>query len=539
MNETETPFPTPQADGASHPTRESFLGLAEDVRFKDVIPQKLVAISEANSPEISAPKQAILEAHGVDMPPAAAPEQLWLEKLTEEDWEAVRTSENPLFTLYGATNYRNQVAETEFTTFGNKRRHEDPREGHKGIENRAMIRSLPLVHGLSADAFVKLIQGGTMQSNKTRFKESGDDALAFHSAGVGATNLQDRELGLDQYVFFDYGRPAVNHKQQAEITLAVDPAVMHQPGVFMTERDFYDVLDVKKYMSGLTSPEYFEETALLRIHNTEVERGEVRSGGSHSGYVRYNTLSQWLTGKDGDPDGNNYPMFSTYEVKVPDPPGVLTDAIRRVIVRDQETFEQLQQTLGDRFELIHEPNLHAGGQRIATPDGDPRNDPIDPGNYDLLQIPGSFEQEMEKLIEADFQERSAALASLPEEDKEKAVVVFGGTEPTNINGQDVRTRIDGKSNPYLIDDHTTAIYDSMDALHKDVHAGANSTGGFSFTTRAGQPAWFFDPLMTSNERIATPSGTCVVAVIERSKANPRIARFLDTLPLSLEEIKAA
>ncbi len=539
MNETEAPFSTPPPDEVTRPSVESFLGLAEDIHFEDAVTQKLVAEVEATSSTVVVRERSLLEDRGIDIPLAAAPERIWLDMLTEKDWEAVRVSENPLFTFYATTNYRRQVSETEFTTVGGARRHEDPRVGYKGLENRAMIRSLPLIHGLSTDAFIKLVQAGTMQGNKTRFKESGDDALTFHGAGVGATNLQDRELELDQYVFFDYGRPAVNHQKQAEVTLAIDPAVMKQPGVFMTEQDIADTRSLKDYMHGLTSPEYFEETALQRIHNTVIERGETMSGHGRSGYARYNTLTQWLQGKDGDLDGNNYPMFSTYEVKVPDPPGVLTDAIRKVIIRDKETFEQLQQALGNQFELIHEPNLHVGGQRIATPDGDPRNDPIDPGNYNLLQIPGAFEQKMEELIEADFQERATVLSSLSEADKEEVVIVFGATEPTSIGAKDVRTRIDAKTNPYLVNDHSIAVYDSMNALRQDVQTGTDSSyGGFSFTTRAGQPAWFFDPLMPDSKRIATPSGVCAVATVERSKQNPRISRILDARALSLDDVTA-
>jgi hypothetical protein len=300
---------------------ERMLGLAEGVAFDDAIAQRLAA--RPDQAYRAKRRHEVLEAHGItNIDPAAAPDDWQIEKLSDADWETIRNSEHPLLDLWAATNYWRQVGETTFVPVSKSSpRHDDPRRGVEGLENRATMQSLPLLHGLPAEAFVDLVQHGTMQSNRTRYVQGGSDALAFHGAGIGATNLQDRELGLDQQVFFDYGRPAAHHPQQ-EVTLVLDPSVMETPGVFATEDDIADTLSVEQYMHGLSTGAYFYETALLRICNGVAESGETRSGGGYTGYAIYNTLSGWRTGQDADFNIQGKPTFSTFEVKVPDPPGI-------------------------------------------------------------------------------------------------------------------------------------------------------------------------------------------------------------------------
>jgi hypothetical protein len=514
---------------------ERRLELAEDVRFEDAISKKLaVEVTQfGNIPR----RQALLEAYGIAVDAAIAPSSYELEKLSMQDWETVKISEWPLLTLHAAGNYRREEAETTFVPFGKQfSRHSDPRVGYEGLQNRALIASLPLVHGLSAAAFMKLTEGaGVMQSNKTLYKQSGVDALTFHSAGVGATNLQDRELGLDQYVFFDFGHPAANHRTQPEITLVIDQSVMDQDGAFMTAQDVADTTSISQYMRGLTTPQYFRETALLRIHNTVIEQGETRSGGYHTGFSVYNNLSQWMRGQDGDFNQDGSPLFSTYEVKVPDPPGVLTTAIRRVIVRDEETFKHLQETMSDRFEFVHEPRLRAAGERVPDYSGDARDmAAIDNGNYpELLQISGAFEQKMQELIEAEYQERARILDGLPDTEKEHAIVIFGNRESDVIDGDDVKTRITDKTNPYQYNG-VVAIYPSMEDMRNDVE---NTYDLRDFATADGQEPWFYEPFSYDSQKaIRTPSGTCVLAIVERSKQDPRIVRMLNARSFSLDEL---
>lgn len=526
---------SPNASDDRMAATERLLGLAADVRFEDAVAEQLAA--ETGPTGDIGRRRALLEAQEVSIDPAIAPPSFELEKLSEQDWEVIKTSKQPLLTLHAASNYRREEADTTFVPVSSQfPRHLDPRQGYEGLEKRARIASLPLVHGLSAAAFEQLAQSQVMQSNKTRYKKSGADALAFHGAGVGATNLQDRQLGLDQYVFFDFGRPAANHRQQPEITLVVDPSVMDQNGTFMTTTDIADATSVSEYMRGLTTPQYFRETALLRIHNTVAEEGETRTGGHYTGYAIYNTLGQWHRGQNGDFRQDGYPKFSTYEVKVPDPPGVPTAAIQRVIVRDPATFERLQQSMGDLFEFVHEPRLRAAGGIKPHYEGDPRDlAAIDQGNYpELLQIPGAFEREMENLIEVDYQRRSEILDGLSEDEKEQVIAVFGDSDPDNIDGEDIPKRISTKTNPYQYNG-LVATYPNMEALLNDIEN--TDTRGMTFSTAAGQQPWFHDSFgFDDTKRLKTTSGRCVIATIERSKQDPGATRIIDTRDFSLDEV---
>jgi hypothetical protein len=375
-----------------------------------------------------------------------------------------------------------------------------------------------------------------MRSNKTRIEENGTDPLEFNGERAVRTYHFDREVGLNRQIFLDYARPAMNHRTQPEVTLVIDPAVMDTPGTFMTEKDIADTTSAGQYMEGLTTPEYFREAALLRIASTVTEEGESRDGGAHKGWKQYNDVNQFLKGQDGDPV-NGKPTFSTYEVKIPDPPGVAVEAIRRVIVRDQATFEQLKNTMGNRYELVYEPHLEPAGGIDETYEGDMRDAGArKPGNYDLLRIPGAFEQKMEEFIDAGYQDRLKMLAALPDDEKEQVIVVFGGTDPSEINGSDPRTRVDAKTDPYLSGDPAVAIYPTMDSLRDDVAIlpGRNDVFGAS---AADQPLWFADPL-TRRRGLQTPSQTCVLATAERSMQNPRITRILDARGFSLDELSS-
>jgi hypothetical protein len=136
------------------------------------------------------------------------------------------------------------------------------------FSTQAELRSFGLTNRMSAETFVQMAQSAGMRSNRERYVASGLTPQDFRGSKIGATNWEDRRLGLDQYVFFDWPRPAVQRREQAEITIVVEPEVMSQPGVIMTEQDFYDAKSVRDYMQGLLTPEYFYAAAVLRILNS-------------------------------------------------------------------------------------------------------------------------------------------------------------------------------------------------------------------------------------------------------------------------------
>jgi hypothetical protein len=201
---------------------ERVLGLAKEVRFEEAIAERLRA--EARKPHTEYKRRAVLEAHGVAVDAAIAPGHDSLQELTEKDWETVRASNSPLLTLFAASNYRDLDWQTKDAANRRGGRRRDPRTGYEGLTARAEVESAPLIHGLTAAAFVELDKAGVMHSNKTRYQETALDPLAFHTDRPGMTLQSDRAVGLDRQIFFDYARPAMTHRAQPEITLVVDPA---------------------------------------------------------------------------------------------------------------------------------------------------------------------------------------------------------------------------------------------------------------------------------------------------------------------------
>lgn len=479
----ETPVP-PEGQKAA----EQLLGLAEDVKFEDALEQK--SKGEFSDAEL-AKRQSVFQEHGLDLDPHVGPQRL---DFLEEDWTIARSSETPLISLYAADSYRLEAAQA----------HPRPSRPYDSVYAEARLRSLPLIHGTSVEGFLSLVSQDSFASNKGLFKESGQDALSFSEARKGATNLGDRELGLDQYVFADFGRPHRFH-QQGEVTLVIDPSAMEQPGVFMTEKDVADCKDLDEYMRGATTTDYFYDKAGMRISRGRVSSREVRENGAYRSQTVYNTVDKFASGQDSDPNTLGEPDFSTWEVKLPEVP---IEAIRRVIVRDKETFDRLQAELGDRFDLVLEPELK-------------------PGNFGALEIPGEFERQYAQMIDADYQARAEKMAMLSDDEKEQVVVVFPQTDPDEDGITKIVTR---HTNPVLYPGQVET-YSSEQELSDDIHETAANLDPNSLFTQSkhGKRLWFRD--RSGKTGLGTPSKSCVVAVFERSKKQPEIGQIvkLETL----------
>lgn len=262
LTSPQTSKPSQEQEAAER--AERLLGLAADVKFEVALAQRLEGqFSDGDL----AKRQLIFQEHGLDLDPRSGPQRL--NTIEEEDWAIARGSETPLISLYAAVNYRSEVGNYHFEADARSRNNRsqpiDP------LLAEAKLRSLPLIHSTSVEGFISLVRHGSFASNKGLYRASGQDALAFSEASKGSTNLGDRELGLDQYVFADFGRPHRFHKQ-GEITLILDPAVMDQPGAFITEKDAADCKDLGEYMQGATTPDYFYSQAAMRI---EIGRAHV------------------------------------------------------------------------------------------------------------------------------------------------------------------------------------------------------------------------------------------------------------------------
>ncbi len=299
--------------------------------------------------------------------------------MQDEDWGVIRESPMPVVALYAASEFRRRpmLNDRFFPALS--------------VHEEALLKSLPLVHSTSVDGFLAAVAHGAILSDRELFALGERDPLTNLQNLAGGTNGVDREMGLDAYVFSDFGRPSVLRAgpRQSEVVLVIEPEAMLRPGSFMTEKDAQDcidldpdsnmMVDLQAYLRGVSVPEYFYLQAKKTIQSTETDVREVRRGpGSYGFEVTHNTIDGFAAGRDSQGMTMlGVPQFSTYEVKTPSIP---IDRVKRIVVKTAETLKKLQTALGDRFDIVLEPNLA-------------------PGNYRALHIPGRYEAERAKLEE--------------------------------------------------------------------------------------------------------------------------------------------
>lgn len=221
------------------------------------------------------------------------------------------------------------------------------------------ITGLPLIHGTSATAFIAAMEDGKFVSNRT-LEEKGIDLSS--DGHTGMTTSEDRQLGLNNYVFADFGRPKTNRiDNQAEVLVVFSQDAMMQPGAFITEKDILDswtktrddelIMDFDRYLRGFYYPEDFLRIAAKQAEYTlkaEPDR-PVHLPSHRLG------MDDFLAGWDGD-FGGIQANFTGWEVKMSE---VSADHIRQVVVRDLETFTTLQERYGHQIPFVYVPNLNA------------------------------------------------------------------------------------------------------------------------------------------------------------------------------------
>jgi hypothetical protein len=339
----------------SREAHERLLGLSEDIKFEAKIKEKLRHKFYSFQTKGWA---EILNKYNIDIDESNFPEFFKSEWLNDDDWKNISESNIPIITLYAAYYLRLMEEDHDFKKLADC----SPQEKRK-------LQSLPLIHGCTAHALDNILSDGKLISNKEIYRKAKSKSAAVDfEVRSGQTNMWDRELGLDQYVFADFGRPHMYHTQQ-EVTLVIDPEAINQPGVFMTEKDISDVNQnhpIDDYLRNVSVPKYFYRMAELRIAKTEIERRERRSGGMSTYSCLHNTIDKFSQGQDGDVDMFGKPTFSTWEVKLP---SISADMIKRIIVRDEETFKVLRDKYSSKFEIVYEPKLEPknyGSLQFAT-----------------------------------------------------------------------------------------------------------------------------------------------------------------------------
>lgn len=295
-----------------------------------------------------------LEQHGITIDPLAAPDAIALGYLQPEDFAAVRESPTPLQTLWSKA-YHDAI-ESRFKAVGLK-----DIEGTPSFrQQQELFRSLPLTHTTTVASLESALETGSFRSNRQLADEGKDTTVG---TGIGQTNVHDREVGLDGYVFADFGRPASN-RRAGEVSVVLEPEAMLQPGAFLTEHDLQDCMtsegdiSYRSYMKGSVSPDDFYDVGLKRILATTSTRSYYAGQGLGNSYHGM-TLHEFIAGADSDPDQSGRPQFSTWEAKIPE---VSTQHIRKVVFADPDQYRSFKELHGDQIPCeLAEPQTLEGG----------------------------------------------------------------------------------------------------------------------------------------------------------------------------------
>ncbi|MEK6951850.1 MAG: hypothetical protein AABX29_02440 [Nanoarchaeota archaeon] len=479
---------------------EGILGFSHSLSFEEVLVDKL---KPKLDPRVIEEYRELLNKQGILINPENCPRNFNFEEFTDKDWEKIRASLTPILTLYSINNF-----------YSNKRLY-DRKPYHRDLDkttDEIELRSLPLVHGTTREALEKVLETGRVLTNKEIYKSSKEDPEDFHSSGIGATTLIDRELGLDQFVFTDFGRPHMYREQQPEIILVIDPELMNQPGAFVTERDIADCDSLEQYMEGVTTFDNFYEIALQKINSTPIESGWNPSGyGMSTGYTYWNTVKKFSQGQDSEPNNVGTPSFSTWEVKLPE---VKVSAIKRIVVRDRKTYDELRAKYGDKIEFLHVPRFEHN-------------------NYNPLRIPGEVQRQFAKKFDINFEERKKALDDLSEDEKETEVLVF------SVNGY-INPLISERTNPDLL---PSISYETLEDVVDDIQNTPQQPSALptvsrnpnskdrDMSSKHGKNFWFLD----FHSRFI--KAQFVLAYIEKSKKDPNVSRIVRLSSINPSEVK--
>lgn len=456
------------------------LGVDRKVAFEAALEERLRY--QMDSRQIEERNKTLVE-HGIAIASNALPPRLNLASLNDEEWNVAAKSDSPMLTFHAINYLKNQEI------YDQDKRYSD---GEKAY-NEARLRSLPLVHGTTEAGLMAILGRGAFVSNRTLYEESGKSGLDFADSGIGWTTSGDRELGLDNYIFADFARPHMYHSQN-EITIVIDPSVINQPGAFATEKDIMDANGLEDYAQSAVTPEYFYQAAQKRLAHSvssDIDVGRERQ-------VQYGTPDKLANGENFDPTNMGSYAFSTWEFKLPE---VSSSAIRKLVIRDEATFQRLREQLGTQFEITYEPELKPGNMQST------------------LEIPGKFDDEYQKLVDADYAQRQSQLSYIPDDQKETVVIAMPYNDP---EAKAEARKVTEKSNPnwyFRADAEYPTYADMIDDIKNTPYTDPFSFGVLS---KHGKDPWFNNGRQFGNKGVNTDSGKCVAVVVERSKADHNV-----------------
>lgn len=335
---------TPEQKAQADKLMRGWIGLdLPEVNFFDAVDAHLAEGLVISDAEIENRKSILKsDAPGLDIDPRIVPPPYLLKLLTPEDWRKIEENEHPTLALWS----KSRLEEL--------RAHDARLELHavQSAEEKSrdlmFLKQLPLLHGTTLQTLTHLLSTGKLISNRA-IENSGGNAI-----DTGHTHLEDRMLGLDQYVFADFGRPHIfrTGSQQPEVTLLLSPDVLQTPGTFLTEKDVLDCPHLLDYVHGLSLPDDFYETAMLRIRTTPVNVSEDKV---ISPEAKPLTVEQFAQGANGGQwDSLTGPELSTWEIKTPE---VAMSSIQRAIFRNPNQQQTFVQRFGSTVPSVVNPDL--------------------------------------------------------------------------------------------------------------------------------------------------------------------------------------
>lgn len=439
--------------------------LNKDIDFNEAISSNIY--HHFNEREIKTINQYFIE-QNISIPIEACPWSLPqnVKNFNLQDWQFIQSSKDQLVSIYAVNNYYED--------------YEKLCKDNISIEDEAYIRSLPLVHGTSFGNLEILMEYGNFLSNRGVYETQGKNAEEFTEEFQGTTT-EDRKIGLDKYIFTHFGRMDSRYSQQ-EITLVLDPGLLEQEGSFATEQDYLDYFSIDNpldaYVSSISKAPYFYKQAISRINHTTV--GEKRSGGSYK--IDTNTLRGFIEGVDEERNNVGQIRFSTWEIKLPN---VKINNVKKIIFKDKQQFEVFKKKYADKIECIYEPELKQG-------------------NYEkTLKIQGEYNKQYLRLTTIGYEKRVEQLSSLPENQKEKELIMVSDDGSVTI-----------ESNPLLL--NYKEKYADYEKLLGEIDYAKDEKEEYSLLMRP-----------FSQRIIMKPNDVFYIAEIERIKDIPKGIPFKD------------
>ncbi len=281
-------------------------------------------------------------------------------KLKEEDFELLRKADDKFLYIQGICNYRFKL---------DRYYADDVKKRAK--ESEKLISNMGLVHQTSFVALSKAVIDGRFLSNRDLFEQGEVSADAEEFGNMHQTTIEDRKMGLDNYVFADLGRPSALRETQAEVTVIFEPETITAPNSFVTANDYLDYENlppsganasiddyakaraegIARYAKDIILPEHLDHTVSLDVACSSI--GEERVGHGQYAPVVANAYD-FMRCKTDKIYKNGEHGFSTWEVKLAEAP---ISRIRRLIFKDEGQYNAFKKENGDKFECVFIPDL--------------------------------------------------------------------------------------------------------------------------------------------------------------------------------------